>query len=624
MFMTLVIVVFVFLMQFLWLYVDEIAGKGLDVSFIMEFIGWLAISNIPIAIPMAALFASLIVMGNLGENNELLALKASGVSLNRIFYPLYVAIAFIALANFYISTDVAPYSFLKMRSMFQDIRRTKPELSIPVGVFYQDIDNFSIKVEDKDKETGVLRKLMIYDHRDGEGNISVTLSDSGYIKQTDDSRYIIFQLLNGVVYEDKSLFNSTNRARVDKEKLPFHRRTFSQQTIHIDLGENTDGSSEFLFKDLPAAKSLKDLGITEDSLVLTKKNNLSNFEREYIVNTSTFENSREMDTSAYRRSALKYVLSTDSLFQSKSATDRSSLLESAIGSVERVTSYWNNTLEEAERLNKNISGVRLEWHRKFTLPLTCIVFFFIGAPLGAIIRKGGLGLPMVVSVSFFVIYYVIDSICKRMVQTEVLNPAVGAWLPFFLFLPIAGFLTFKSNTDSQLFNPDSYNKFFNQVFGRMKRLIEPLNLDIIKTLSEQEQEIISEHYLSDSMIFKSSIDDFIQTYKINKNFVSLNLIGGKEYENALFEFKKQYFLQIQFLSGIYNNENLRNLLKDMPTFNVDEFLIKYNFLPESIKYSFLGTFIVGLTNFRRRRKLKYTLEKIAENIDLISKIYKHD
>jgi lipopolysaccharide export system permease protein len=222
MFLTLIIVVFIFVMQFIWLQIDDLVGKGLTWNVILEVLGWFAITIIPTAVPLSTLLASLMTLGNLGENNELLAMKSSGISLSKILYPLYFTIIAVAIFSYTLSSEFVPYAVLKMKSKLMEIKKKSPELSIPEDIFYDGIERFGIRVTHKDPITGALIGVMIYDHSHGEGNYSVTIADTGYIKQTQDARYIQLRLINGVNYSEELTKNN----RLNKTTYPFHRRFF--------------------------------------------------------------------------------------------------------------------------------------------------------------------------------------------------------------------------------------------------------------------------------------------------------------------------------------------------------------------------------------------------------------
>ncbi|MDR0725765.1 MAG: LptF/LptG family permease, partial [Prevotellaceae bacterium] len=268
MFLTLIIVVFIFVIQFVWLQIDELVGKGLTWNVILEVLGWFALYNIPNSLPLSTLLASLMTLGNLGENNELLAMKSSGISLSRILYPLYFMAVAIAIGSFVLSSEFSPYFFLKSRSKLMEIKKKSPELSIPEDIFYDGIERFGIRVNHKDPITGALIGVMIYDHTHGEGNYSVTIADTGYIKQTQDARYILLRLINGVNYAEE--LTKTNR--LNKTTYPFHRRFFKEQTVSIDMGEEESQSYEALYKEYPQSKSMSKLNKDSDSTNIKIRN----------------------------------------------------------------------------------------------------------------------------------------------------------------------------------------------------------------------------------------------------------------------------------------------------------------------------------------------------------------
>ena len=603
--LTLLIVVFLFLMHFLWLYIDEFAGKGLSWGTIFEILGWNAITNVPMALPLSTLLASLMTMGNLGENNELLALKASGISLNRILYSLYFAIVLLAIGAFFLSSDFAPYAYLQMRTKLQKVRKTNPELSIPEGIFYNGIDGYSIRVDKKDPKTGTLMGVMIYNHSQGDDNYSVTIADSAYIKQTKDSRYIILRLINGSSYEDE-LKNKS----IDKKNYPFNRREFKEQIIAIDLGVEDDRSYEYMFKDLPMAKTLKSLTTTSDSVQHKRDSLMSYFRDTQLDNSSSFKYTIKQDTA--RKRVKEFNHNTDSIYNASSALKKVEFLNTAEANALRTIGYWENEVRQIQAETKSLKNVNFERNRKFTLAFSCIIFFFIGAPLGAIIRKGGLGLPIVISVFFFVFYWVIDTISRKLVQNGDLSPFVGAWFSSFILVPLAAFLTYKANTDSQLFNPDAYKKFFNRLFGRMKKLIDPIDLDKVKPMSDAQREEAFTHNNENTKKLTELINNYLETHKLSKAFQSRKTIISMDHDKELAEIKDLYDDLLSYYATIYDDNNIRETIKNFPVLDLSEFSLSKSFTTENVLLRIPNTLIQIFIKSRKFKKLKYILENIKD------------
>jgi lipopolysaccharide export system permease protein len=423
---TFFIVVFLLLMQFLWKYIDDLVGKGLEMHIITELLIYTAASLVPMAIPLAVLLASLMNMGSLGENYELTALKAAGISLQRIMRPLIILSFFIASIAFLFANYVLPITNLKMRSLLYDIQQQRPELQIREGVFYNGIENYSIYIGKKDYKTNLLKNIKIYDHTERRGNTSVTLADSGYMKITSDKKYLLVTLFSGYRYSDVD--NQQRSQQYQPSTYPFQRDKFNKEVIHIELsGFGLNRTDEQLFKQNYQMLNLRQLTYFADSL--------------------------------------PKILSTnfDSLFAAMPSTDKQSVISNALSMARDSKSYITSSFMNNDETLRRARKYDIEWQRKFTLSIACFIFFFIGAPLGAIIRKGGLGMPAVVSVGFFVLYYMISISGEKFAREGVLTPFFGMWLSALILLPLGVFLTYKATTDSAIMNMDTYSNFFKKV-----------------------------------------------------------------------------------------------------------------------------------------------------------------
>jgi lipopolysaccharide export system permease protein len=603
MFLTLIIVVFIFVMQFVWLQIDDLVGKGLTWNTILELLGWWALSFIPMSLPLSTLLASLMTLGNLGENNELLAMKSSGISLGKILYPLYFTIIAVAIGCFIMSSEFVPYIFLKTRSMLMEIKKKSPELSIPEDIFYDGIDRFGIRVNHKDPVTGALIGVMIYDHTHGEGNYSVTIADTGYIKQTQDSRYILFRLINGVNYAEE--LTKTNR--LNKLTYPFHRRFFKEQTVSIDMGEEESQSFEALYKDKPEAKSMDKLNKDSDSVHVKIRNTINKFDEEQLNSTSAFKLSLKQDTLRRRVKNMSYNI--DSIYINSTAQEKMNCLNQVEGNIARIRGYWENELRMIQIETKNLKNIDYERNRKFTLAFTCIIFFFIGAPLGAIIRKGGLGLPVVISIFFFVIYWVIDTVCGKMVRNSDWSPVFGAWFPSLILSIIAVFLIYKANTDSQIFNPDAYKRFFNTLFGRMKQLMVPVDFDKVKLLSKEQLDEAMLKSNNNAERLESLINSYLDSHKLSRMFQSRKSILKINDTQDLMEIKSLYDYLLSFYASI-DDENLRSFIKKFSALEPSEFTFPQFLLNSNAFLKIPYTLILIVMKTRRFKKLEYILKDI--------------
>ncbi len=459
--LTFIIVLFILIMQFLWMYVDDMAGKGLDLNVLVELLVQFSLVLVPTALPLAVLLASLMTFGNLGENFELTAIKSSGISLQRLMMPLIIMIVIISVGSFLFSNYVMPYSNRRARTLLYDIQRKRPELNIQAGTFYNGIDGFSIKIAYKDPETNKLERLLIYDHRDRNGNNSVVYADSGYMKMTPDETGLIFTLYNGYSYSDLDEEEKSPNNR----KYPFRRDSFKQQELVIELsGFDFDRSDLDLFRSNSTMLNLGELNYFIDSLNTKLETRKDNYVRAFrdtkLYTRKNFVRRNEpVDTTTKRY----IVFSVDSIFNGMTVADRLAALNTAATTARSGSSYVKEKTEGLYRDKKGIRKYEIEWHKKFTLAIACLVFFFIGAPLGAIIRKGGQRMPVVISVLFFVFYYVLSLTGEKIAKEGIANSTLGMWEATFILLPLGFFLTYKATTDSVIMNTETYMQFFKKL-----------------------------------------------------------------------------------------------------------------------------------------------------------------
>ena len=468
---TFFIVLIILILQFLWMYVDELAGKGLDFKILAELLYHFSLTFVPTALPLAILLASLMTFGNMGEFSELSALKSSGIPLQRIMQPLIVLIAILGFVSFFFSNNILPYSTSKARTLLYDIRRKKPDINIQAGTFYNGVPDFSIKITTKDPVTNRLYNLIIYDHRDRRGNVSVILADSGYMKTTPDGTGLIMILYNGNSYNEKEEKNVSVASR----KYPSRKDYFKEQTIVISLtGFDLERSEDGLFKSNAAVKNISQLTFFIDSLnkkyterIYNQFKDFNNtkiyYERNYLPGYAN------QDDKSDTLKKLK-VFDTKVLFDSLAILEKRTVMAKAIENLKEGTSYLSLQNESLHFEVRNIKKYEVEWNKKLTLPFACLVFFFIGAPLGAIIRKGGLGTPAVISIFFFVIYYVISISGQKLVEEGVVGTFAGMWAASYILLPIGIFLTYKATTDAVILNIDRYLSFFRKIKDYLYRI----------------------------------------------------------------------------------------------------------------------------------------------------------
>ena len=477
---TFFITIFVLVMQFLWLYIDDLIGKGLQLFIIAKLLGLAAVSMIPMALPIAVLLASIMTFGNLGEHFELTAIKASGISLQRIMFPLIIFSTLISIGAFFFTEKVIPVSNLKMLTLLYDVRQQNPALDIKTNVFNNDITDISIKIGEKSTKYNMMYDFMIYDHRDNKGNTSVIVADSGNIQLTNDMRYMIITLYDGISYEEMK----EDEKNFDKRTFHHRKDEFKKQTISFELKGFGDfeQSDEDIFKENYQMLHMNELQAAVDSF--TKQYNYKyNFYRtrltknEYLKSEIKFRTPE--DSVKYKKidsikrnipaSDLPIIFDTDSAYNSLTIIEQKKTLKGAIAYAEKVQEEITKSRQELLHKKEWIAKHQIIWHTKITLSLACFIFFFIGAPLGAIIRKGGFGLPVIISLLFFILYYIINMTAKKFVTEGVWNATFGMWLSSALTFPIGIFLTYKATTDSVILNFDTYIDGIKRIGKKIRR-----------------------------------------------------------------------------------------------------------------------------------------------------------
>ncbi len=443
--LTLAIALFVLLMQFIYIYIDDIVGKGLGLYIIIKLLGMVTLTLMPMGLPLAILLASIMTFGNLAENNELASMKAAGLSLPKIMSPLIVLIFVISIGAFFFANNVLPWVMLKKDSVLFDIRSAKPALNIQQEVFYNGIDNYSIYIGKKDQDQQTIHDVMIYDHSSDLGNTKMVKARDGKMKMSSDQHYLILELYHGNTYQEL-IENETQHAT-----HPFMVNNFKQQTLYFDLsGFRFMRTSEDAYKNSPQSQMLniKQLTYVADSMTKLQAKNKNQFYTDFSRNFY----------SSTRYNALK-------LRPISQAADgaKASAIDNAIQTVRNAMAQVKVRDDDQTSTNDQILRMRTEWHKKFTFAISCLMLFFIGAPLGAIIKKGGLGLPVVMSLILFIVYYIVTIICQKSAMEEALTVTTGMWLPIAVFMPLGVFLTYKAANDSALFDRDAYINLWNKV-----------------------------------------------------------------------------------------------------------------------------------------------------------------
>ena len=454
---TFFIALFVLVMQFLWKYIDDMIGKGISFSVVFELLFYASASLAPLALPLAILLSSIMTFGNMGEHFELTAAKASGISLLRYMRSLIIFSIFMSIMAFLFSNYVLPKANLKYQLILTDVRRLKPTLNIKPNVFYNGIDNISMRVGSKDDDpNGSMYNILLYDHSSNKGNNNVLIAERGELQQTNDNRTLILKLYNGTQYQEKEPSLSMS------EKFEFYKTNFSKWEKRFDL-------TQFQYKSTTDAN-------------LSMFNRMINLKQinAYIDTARQVQEFKKQESTRYVSSTVMFLAFNDSISKKINApflssikkmhdTSANQMFEQALVSARNIRSNIEMTNKEIYYKELDILFYDIERQRKFTLSIACIVLFFVGAPLGAIIRKGGLGWPMFFSVVLFIVYHVSGIIGEKMARDMAITVVNGMWMSTFIFIPIGVFLTIKAKNDSALFNYETYIHIVNKVLLFIKK-----------------------------------------------------------------------------------------------------------------------------------------------------------
>ncbi len=457
--LTFFIALFILIMQFLWKYIDDLVGKGLDTFILAKLIFFLSASVVPLALPIAVLLSSIMTLGSLGENYELVAFKSSGVSLFRIMRPLLIVVGFLTIGAFLFANYVLPVSNLRFTSLLYSVTKKRPALNIKPGVYYNGIDGYVIRVAEKEEGSRFMNDVQIYDHTESRGNTRVMLAKRGEMFTTDNDKFMVFRLFDGEQYEE---VRATSVARQTNE---FIRTRFKEYEMMFDLSDfDYAKANESLFKNNQKMFNVRQLFGMADSIRDANSNRTTLFYRNlspYLafvrdttflqqvaaLPTPTLSDSLKNDTTA-----LAFVNSMHFLDNRQKIM----MIDRAENTARAIKSLNPSSNALAKNDLKRISKYLIEAHVRITLSLACLVLFLIGAPLGAIIRKGGIGMPMVVAIMFFMVFHILSTIGKKFAEEGQLSPFMGMWLSIFILTPLGIFLTYKAMRDSALFNIEAY------------------------------------------------------------------------------------------------------------------------------------------------------------------------
>ncbi len=517
--MTFFICLFIVLMQFLWRYIDDLVGKGLTIDVIAELFFYAALTMVPMALPLAILLASLMTFGNLGERFELTAMKASGVSLFKTMRPLMVLMIFVAIGAFFFQNNVLPVAQAKMWTLLYSMRQKSPEVEIPEGTFYDQIPGVNLYVEHKDAESGMLYDMMLYDVSKGFDNSRIILADSGKLSFTEDKTHLFLQLYTGEQFEQLKNQDAMS-SRSKGEFVPYRKESFIEKQIRVAFDANFSRMDESAMQQQYVGKNIAQLRETIDSVNRKvdsigsgyakdiKENpyfGISYYQKKYVNHKLTDVPQNQV--------ILDDTLNLDTLKYSKGNSYARTYMVQALNKAKRHRQEYEFKSFSMKDQRKSIRRHDIEMQKKFTLSFACIIFFFIGAPLGAIIKKGGIGTPLVISVILFIVYYIIDNTGYKMARDGRVAVWIGMWLSSAVLLPLGIFFTYKAVHDSALFNMDAYRNFFRKLLG-----INETRHYEVKEVVMDDVEILNAIKMAEDLQVKCV--DFMERYKKRQSYVS--------------------------------------------------------------------------------------------------------
>ena len=483
---TFFICLFVLMMQFLWRFIDELIGKGLSMEVLAQFFEYMALMMVPQALPLAILLSSLITFGNLGESSELTAIKAAGISLMQSFRSLIVITVAIMAVSFYFQNNIGPNANMKLMQLLVSMKQKSPELEIPEGIFYDGLPNCNIYVQKKNIKTGKLYGIMIYRMTDSYEDAAIILADSGMIQSTAEKKHLLLSLWSGEWFENMRESDLGGSAAV-----PYRRETFTDKKVLLDFDNNFSLMDAAALSNNAAGKSLSQIRFAIDSLNAT----YDSIGRAFWNDTKQmcFPSPRisKKDSLGQVRAAQTGKIDIDKRLRKMKIDRQQMVYSAALSSVQRETSDLDFKSMMTQNNERVIRNHELEAQNKYALALQCIIFFFIGAPLGAIIRKGGLGMPIIISVLVFIVYYILDNSAFRMSRQGSWPIWIGHWLAISIMSPLAVFVTYKAMNDSMVFNADGWKRFFTRLLGlRAKRSIQGKEVVIEPPRYKQDNETL--------------------------------------------------------------------------------------------------------------------------------------
>ena len=546
---TFFICLFIFMMQFLWRYVDELVGKGLDINVLAQFFFYSGLTLIPLSLPLAILLAALMTFGNFGERYELLSMKAAGIPLLRIMRSVVIFSVFLGGMSFFFQNVIGPKAQKQLWTLLVSMKQKSPEVDIPEGVFYSDIEGYNIYVKKKDRDTGMLKDILIYNFSDGFENAHIIWAAEGKLELTADKQHLYLHLYNGEQFEN------LKSQSVISQNVPYRRETFKEKhtLIQFDSQFNmVDGSFLDRRSDI---KNMHEISVAIDSLVAYGDSVGQAMHKEVMQMTYKPIILTSSDSVKLKKEQIT-TINTDSVFNSMPSSERLRTISTTANRMSSLASDWNMKSLITKSTDDDIRSHQSDWHKKITLSLACIIFFFIGAPLGAIIRKGGLGMPVVISIVIFLIYYIVDSGATRIAKSGEMNIILGTWMSTLVLAPLGAFFTYKSNKDSAVFNADVYITFFRKLFG----------IRLSRHLFKKEVIIDTPKYQEDFHLLEEicrSCEQYTQTHRLSGLPNYIQIFTNNKHDNTIKDINQKMEDLIEDLSNT-KDQIILNQLNNYP------------------------------------------------------------
>ncbi|MBR5829580.1 MAG: LptF/LptG family permease [Bacteroidaceae bacterium] len=599
---TFFICLFIFIMQLLWRWIDDFVDKGLDFYVLAQFFMLSSITLVSQALPFAILLASLMTFGNFGEKLELLAMKAAGIPLLRIMAPLIVFCAMLGGISFYFQNVVSPYAQMKLYTLLYSIKQTSPESEIPEGIFYDRLEGYNIYVNKKNIDTGMLYDVVIYDTSGGFENTNILLADSATITNTADERHMILSMYSG------EQFSNLQEQKIQKKNVPYRRETFSRKDVVIELEGGFEMKDASIMKSNADSKNMKELEVAIDTISYQNDSIAQNYWKNLKRTTyDAVTNLDHEDTVMMQKNnilSIKY----DSIYTT--ATKQSKLVwkRAQLNKVKQMKVDYeikHNILHSREKdLNKH----KISWWKKFTLSLGCLIFFFIGAPLGAIVRKGGLGYPVLISVATFILYHIFDTAGYKMSREGEWHVWFGAWLSTMVLSPLGLFFTYQSNKDSEIFNSDSINRFFRMLFA----IPEKRNVTLKEVIIDDPDYAKAKDVMLE---LHNSAREYIKINRL-KNMPSIKSVFFNENDHTLDEFNDKMENIIEEL-GNSRNRKVVIMLNELPILSPHATVSPFK--RRALNILSIVVFPIGTIIYLRAIKFRRRLAKDLVRIEMNSK-----